>query len=517
MRTWPSLALATLLGVAFLGAIRLPGLDPTVLLVISDGAQLLAATAAAVGCLAAARGSSAHRRSAWRWLAAGCASWAAGQLVWSVYEVYLGREAPFPSLADVGFLFFPALAGVGLVRWLGTQHDQLVARSRDVLDGAILAGSLLVVSWVTTLGSVLEAGAGSWLPFALSLAYPLGDLVLATLVLLALVRASRAERSTLVALALGLGALAVADSAYVFLVGAGSYSSAELITGGWVLGFAWVAAAGFGAAPRAGSGEVVVSERRRSLLQLLLPYAALLVAVASLGASRVTGASDASSGLVLALVLIAVVVARQLLELLESRRLLAALAQARDALQRQATHDALTGLANRSLFGERLDQALRRRDTGVAVLFCDLDDLKAVNDSHGHDVGDALLAEVAARLLAGVRGADTVARLSGDEFAVLLPEAHDADLVAARLVGEVAVPLIVQGRRLDPSISIGVARCDPATDPDLDPATRASALLQRADRAMYAAKLAGKGQVVAAPRTSAPDRVDAARAVSGRG
>ncbi len=140
----------------------------------------------------------------------------------------------------------------------------------------------------------------------------------------------------------------------------------------------------------------------------------------------------------------------------------------------------------------------------MAVLFCDLDDLKAVNDSHGHDVGDALLAEVAARLLAGVRGADTVARLSGDEFAVLLPEAHDADLVAARLVGEVAVPLIVRGRRLDPSISIGVARCDPATDPDLDPATRASALLQRADRAMYAAKLAGKGQVVAAPRTSAP-------------
>ena len=100
----------------------------------------------------AARRTAGHRRRAWAWLSAGTGAWAAGQAVWSFYEVVLGREVPFPSLADVGFLLFPLAAAVGLVIWLGTQSDQLAARGRDLLDGAIIAGSLLVLSWVTTLG-----------------------------------------------------------------------------------------------------------------------------------------------------------------------------------------------------------------------------------------------------------------------------------------------------------------------------------------------------------------------------
>ena len=124
---------------------------------------------------------------------------------------------PFPSLADVGFLGFPLAAAIGLVIWLGTQGDQIAARGRDLMDGAIIAGSLLVLSWVTTLGSVVAEGADGWLPLVLSLAYPVGDLILATLVLLALARGKGAERATLALLALGLGGLAIADSAYVYL------------------------------------------------------------------------------------------------------------------------------------------------------------------------------------------------------------------------------------------------------------------------------------------------------------
>ena len=155
---------------------------------------------------------------------------------------------PFPSAADLGFLGFPLVAAVGLVMWLGTQNDQLVARGRDILDGALVGGSLLAVSWVTTLGSVVAEG-GDPVPLALSLAYPLGDLILAALVLLALARATGAERTTLVVLALGLGGLALSDSAYVYLVSIGAYSSADLISSGWVIGFLLVGVAGLTTQP----------------------------------------------------------------------------------------------------------------------------------------------------------------------------------------------------------------------------------------------------------------------------
>ena len=166
MRAWVAAAAATLLGV-FMVAIRIPGMNDKAVLLLSNGGQLAAAMAASVGCDAARR-TTGHRRAPGGGSPPAPAAWAAGQAVWSYYEVVLGREVPFPSLADVGFLLFPLLAAVGLVVWLGTQGDQLAARGRDLLDGAIIACSLLVLSWVTTLGSVVAGGADSWLPGALA-------------------------------------------------------------------------------------------------------------------------------------------------------------------------------------------------------------------------------------------------------------------------------------------------------------------------------------------------------------
>jgi len=120
---------------------------------------------------------------------------------------------------------------------------------RDVCGLILSSGSLLVLSWVTTLGSVVAEGADGWLPLVLSLAYPVGDLILATLVLLALARGKGAERATLMLLALGLGGLAIADSAYVYLTTLGAYSSADLVSSGWVFGFLLVAAAGSAVRP----------------------------------------------------------------------------------------------------------------------------------------------------------------------------------------------------------------------------------------------------------------------------
>ena len=168
----------------------------------------------------------------------------------------------------------------------------------------------------------------------------------------------------------------------------------------------------------------------------------------------------------------------------------------RKVLERQLTHrafhDPLTELANRALFGDRLEHALSGRQTpdSLAVLFLDLDDFKNVNDSMGHQSGDQLLSVVARRLLESARRGDTVARLGGDEFAILLEDvdgAMEAGRVAARTLGAFDQPIVVKNRELFIRASIGIATNSAASD-------TAERLLANADVAMYAAKARGKGR-----------------------
>jgi diguanylate cyclase (GGDEF)-like protein/PAS domain S-box-containing protein len=162
-----------------------------------------------------------------------------------------------------------------------------------------------------------------------------------------------------------------------------------------------------------------------------------------------------------------------------------------EQLQRQAYHDLLTDLPNRRLFVDRLGQALRRtRRRGkhrVAVLFMDLDDFKAINDSLGHEVGDVLLVVVAERLRRCLRPADTLARFGGDEFVVLIEDVEnpeDAVRVAERIVEGLREPFVVEGRELFLRASIGVAL---GTTRQKSPED----LLRDADTAMYEAKEQG--------------------------
>ena len=158
-----------------------------------------------------------------------------------------------------------------------------------------------------------------------------------------------------------------------------------------------------------------------------------------------------------------------------------------------AHHDPLTGLPNRALFMDRLAQALaanRRQRDEFALMFLDLDHFKAINDTHGHEAGDAVLQEVAARLTRCVRGVDTVSRLGGDEFVVLLTDIGGVDQaahVAATVMQSVARPVASGGREISLSVSIGIAIC-PSDGQD------AKTLLRHADVAMYHAKQNGRNE-----------------------
>jgi diguanylate cyclase (GGDEF)-like protein len=158
-----------------------------------------------------------------------------------------------------------------------------------------------------------------------------------------------------------------------------------------------------------------------------------------------------------------------------------------ELLVHRALHDPLTGLANRTLLMNRLDQAIRRgkrKDTQVAVIFLDLDGFKTINDSMGHAAGDALLTELGDRFVQRLRDTDTAARLGGDEFAFVCEDLHDeqeATHIAERLIGACAEPFQHQGQEVPIRASVGIAVADAVT-------TDAEQLLRQADEEMYRAK-----------------------------
>lgn len=160
-----------------------------------------------------------------------------------------------------------------------------------------------------------------------------------------------------------------------------------------------------------------------------------------------------------------------------------------------AHHDLLTGLPNRLLFNDRLRESLRqctRNEKSLALLYCDLDHFKNINDTLGHHIGDMFLQEIANRLKLSVRETDTVSRLSGDEFAITLQIDHingrnDAAMLADRIIREICKPIIIDNMNLHAGVSIGIAVSPrDSNDPEL--------LLQYADMAMYKAKKEGRNR-----------------------
>ena len=173
--------------------------------------------------------------------------------------------------------------------------------------------------------------------------------------------------------------------------------------------------------------------------------------------------------------------------------LLTRLKQTNEQITDLAHHDNLTGLPNRILFYDRLNQAIKRarRDNAqIALFYLDLDGFKLVNDTLGHDAGDALLREASKRMLACVRESDTVARMGGDEFTVILCKAltdNIKDRVARQIVEALAEPFMINGKSCMVSVSIGISLYP-------DHGDTAEQLVKIADAAMYLAKRGGKNR-----------------------
>ncbi|SHK29003.1 PAS domain S-box-containing protein/diguanylate cyclase (GGDEF) domain-containing protein [Marinobacter antarcticus] len=165
-----------------------------------------------------------------------------------------------------------------------------------------------------------------------------------------------------------------------------------------------------------------------------------------------------------------------------------------ELIWRQANYDFLTDLPNRYMFQDRLEQEIRksrRQDSLLALLFIDLDHFKDVNDTLGHPVGDQLLIKAAKRINDCVRGSDTVARMGGDEFTIILPELAktiDAEKVAEQVINVLAEPYFIDNETIYAQASIGITFCP-------DDASEVDQLISNADQAMYASKMTGRNRL----------------------
>ncbi|HET7740475.1 MAG TPA: GGDEF domain-containing protein, partial [Mycobacterium sp.] len=454
---------------------------PSTVVIVSNVGTLLAGGFAATCAGITARSSHGRQRQAWSALTVALTGWFFGDAIWVYYELVLAVGTPFPSPADAGYLLFSIAACVSLILLPIGSVGQ--SQTRLILDGLTVACSLLVILWTLGLDDVFHRGGESRFVFAVSVAYPIFDLVLLTVALLILTRARVGQRAVITVFTLAMAVMALSDSAFVLINADERYASGGLLDIGWVAGLLLLGVAAL-VGLRSKHIEFGLA-RPPSRTALWLPYLLLPVVTICTVLSE-----NSATLLITALLLVLAVVTRQFLMADENRRLLATVAE-------QAFRDPLTKLANRALFQDRLSHAvaLQIRDgRSVAVLSIDLDDFKLVNDSLGHPSGDALLKAVAERIVDCVGAGDTVARVGGDEFAVLIEDGPEPSLVVAhRIFDAFDAPFTVDGQDVFMRPSVGVASGAAHGDPEAS----ADTLLKHADLAMYAAKRSQHGGVAA--------------------
>ena len=268
-------ALVAIISVAFASWIALQIGGASLTTAVDDIGEAVAAGVAAASCAIAARRAVGQLRLAWGLLAAAAASWCAGEIVWSIYEVGFGEAVPFPSAADIGFLAAIPLTIAGILSFSHTPRGTSVG-VRLWLDRAIVFLALAFVGWELGLSSVFEQSADTPIDGAIALAYPLGDIAIATVLVLAIRRATAEQTGRLFLLLAGLAANAAADSAFAYLTAANQYGAiGSVLDAGWVVGYLLIALA---ALIPSGARDEPQEEKPIDVWQLALPWLAILVA-----------------------------------------------------------------------------------------------------------------------------------------------------------------------------------------------------------------------------------------------
>ncbi|GIE99924.1 putative bifunctional diguanylate cyclase/phosphodiesterase [Paractinoplanes rishiriensis] len=448
-----------------------------VLIPAGHAAALLSACVGitAVGLtVAGMRRNRSRRPKSWAGFASGLMFCAVGDLVLAANDFLLGYQ-PFPSWADAAYLIGLVLLTVGL---FGLTRERSVRELARFLDAGIIATGLGLVYWVAVIVPMVGDLHETSLAYLVTLGYPITAVMLFAVVVPLVLRLGR--RTPCFWLLTFGSAATLGSSAFYSLVPTLSPLAGKLISGGYL--FTYLCYAGAALHPTARDPIPGTAGDRFGPSRLALLTASTLLAPAVLLTEGVRrhGQVDWLAAGIGSIILFLLVMARL-------SGFVTTVQRQSGQLEALAMTDVLTGMANRRMFEERLGPAVERG--AVHLLMLDLDGFKEVNDRLGHAVGDRLLQDVSTRLVGVLREPDLVARMGGDEFAVLLRDLPDdaVDEIAARVLAALRRPVELADHRLTVvGASLGIA-----SSPGIDEPYE---LLRRADVAMYAAKRARNGR-----------------------
>jgi len=319
---------------------------------VDDIGEAVAAGAAALSCFVAARRTTARLHRAWVLLAASAASWCAGEVAWSVYEVGLGIQVPFPSIADVGFLLSIPLAIAGILSFAHTARGTSTG-ARLWFDRAIVALALLFLGWELGLNQVFESSADELAAKVIGLAYPVGDILIGTVLVLAIRRATDETQGRLFLILGGLAANAFADSAFAYLNASNSYGAiGSVLDVGWVIGYLMIALAAIWPSE---VRDRTAEQKPVDIWQLVLPWLAILAGGAIAVVNALQGRQPDAFATVLAGGVIALVMVSQVL----------------------AQHESLTLVYNSRLSAATLNEVIVNAPLGVVRIATDMTILQA--------------------------------------------------------------------------------------------------------------------------------------------
>ncbi|WP_405807680.1 EAL domain-containing protein [Streptomyces sp. NBC_00210] len=442
----------------------------------------------------------------WYLFAAGMALYTAADTLFGIYQ-FEGTAVPFPSPADALYLGAYPFFTAGLIALTTVQ-----SRGRGwagLLDAGIITLGATTLAWVFIIAPYLFSQL-SVLPLAVSLAYPIADLVLLCMAARLVLTTGTRTPSFLLLTAWLCATLGADGLYYSTLATTGAPIAPEVSYAVWMASYLFLGAAALhpslDQSPQLVEGGQAALSGPRLVLLLLLALMGPVLLIVDAGDVRDqpvhVGIISAIVGCLTLLLVLRVTLlaryaqsqagqARTRAQALE--RSLRDQTSLQKQLSHQAFHDPLTGLANRALLAERLEHVLSRPSAvgTTGLILIDLDHFKDINDSLGHPVGDEVLIAVAHRLLGGVRQQDTVARLGGDEFAVLVEDLPSDGVrdYAQRLLGRFTNPFALSGERsVYVAASIGIVAIR-----ELMPPAEA---LRDADLALYVAKDQGRNRAV---------------------